>query len=123
MVLALTDIIDAKCKPIQGAIDVQTTELENLHKVVAKLERKIEQMEKHTSALEQQMVVDATKLCHTNSPQYDRASDPSVLKVNSIWAVGKQDMEEALRRHIDGHVSDSHWKVEEASGSDVGKHW
>eukprot|EP00973_Karenia_brevis_P058271 8112816-Karenia_brevis.AAC.1 len=73
LVLSIQEIIEARCKPIQRGVDTHSAELEAFQATVSQLSRKME-------AMQQQMQMDDTKRCQSNSVAYGRPADPTVLK-------------------------------------------
>eukprot|EP00973_Karenia_brevis_P027423 3781689-Karenia_brevis.AAC.1 len=63
-------------------------------------------------AMQQQMQMDDTKLYQSNSVAYGRPADPTVLKVNTLWAVAPTAVKDCITDLIDGHISPAHWKIQ-----------
>eukprot|EP00973_Karenia_brevis_P068960 9585868-Karenia_brevis.AAC.1 len=62
-------------------------------------------MENKFETIHKQLEIDASKLSQANSPSYNRPADPTLLKVNSVWATTPKLMRAALEEFIDSHVS------------------
>eukprot|EP00973_Karenia_brevis_P020787 2855275-Karenia_brevis.AAC.1 len=77
LVMSITEVIEARVKPLQSAIDLHTEELDKLRLLVAQLEGKIDSLDKTIEH-------DSQKYHETNTSTYAAPANPTKLKINTM---------------------------------------